>query len=911
MRCLPLGVVALLLVSCTDPDDPIGDVAADVASDGVAVIDAVEDLPSHDTEADSEVDSDTARDTPDLGAPDVGTDSDVALDCDDGLLGCPCAEDTDCRDGRCVALGFGDHRICTEFCEGECSEPGYACQPHDFDGREVNACFPIQTHCTPCADRPGCGSAANVCLSLADGSHCVDSCAIHGFCPAGSTCAEVDDGGLARSVCVPDAGVCAACLDPDEDGYGIGHACAGSDCAPDDPVSFSGAPEICDGADNDCDLEVDEAFDLATDPTNCGACGVTCSFPNAAPRCADGICSLAACIDGFGDCDGVPDNGCEVDLSDPTLCGACGPLEGVPGDACGACDSGVWACDGIGAVVCEGDLGDGALNACGGCGPLDDEPGAPCGACGGVWACDGGTLVCDGGSETTNACGGCAELPADPGDDCGPCGLDEVECDGIDAVVCTGATYANDCDGCTPLVASPGEACGHCGLDTWVCDGTEALACDGDTRLNECSGCGELLTEAGTPCGVCDSGSWECNGTETMACLGSSDSARNSCGGCGTLEVEPATPCGDCWDGTMLCLGLDDTICVGAAEDPDGDGLCGVDDLCPGFDDRNDEDGDSVPDGCDLCPGSDDLSDGDGDGYADGCDICLLGHDDFDLDGDTVPDACDVCDSFDDLSDGDGDTIPDGCDICNGSDDRVDLDADSVPDGCDACPGEDDREDDDSDGVPDACDACPGGDDRLDSDGDDVPNLCDVCDGGPDDVDADGDGVADACDACPGEDDRLDEDGDGIPDACEPDFIHPGDTTTVMEYAGWSVRCLEWSGDACTRMQQMASCAVCASYPHCDVWHDVTTMNNGSDRTTLNWCMLATGTAGFVAAGEGGPSAVFPYACGLHTTHPACDSNNVSIHVPGSTPDTNLGLLLNTDYCGATNRRLWADCTGW
>ena len=78
-------------------------------------------------------------------------------------------------------------------------------------------------------------------------------------------------------------------------------------------VPTNGGVEACDSADNDCDTETDEDFDLATDAENCGACGTVCALPNAESACVDGECLLIACIDGACDIDGVAENGCEVE----------------------------------------------------------------------------------------------------------------------------------------------------------------------------------------------------------------------------------------------------------------------------------------------------------------------------------------------------------------------------------------------------------------------------------------------------------------------------------------------------------------------------------------------------------------------------------------------------------------------
>jgi len=109
-------------------------------------------------------------------------------------------------------------------------------------------------------------------------------------------------------------------------------------------------------------------------------------------------------------------------------------------------------------------------------------------------------------------------------------------------------------------------------------------------------------------------------------------------------------------------------------DDSDGDGVCDVDDQCPGFDDKLDSDGDGVIDCLDQevnspCPNNVDANgvsmDSDGDGICDDLDICISGDNSIDSDSDGVPDACDACEGFDDSLDSDGDGIPDGCDTSN------------------------------------------------------------------------------------------------------------------------------------------------------------------------------------------------------------------------------------------------------
>jgi hypothetical protein len=96
------------------------------------------------------------------------------------------------------------------------------------------------------------------------------ACTSNKDCASGKIC--VKEEGKSRGSCLErEDEVEPTCIDGDEDGFGDGDTCAGPDCDDNDPNVYPGAPELCDGKDNDCDCaEVETCtVDLVDEETPC------------------------------------------------------------------------------------------------------------------------------------------------------------------------------------------------------------------------------------------------------------------------------------------------------------------------------------------------------------------------------------------------------------------------------------------------------------------------------------------------------------------------------------------------------------------------------------------------------------------------------------------------------------------
>jgi hypothetical protein len=414
----------------------------------------------------------------------------------------------------------------------------------DCDNDRANGCEKDVSR-----DVQNCGKCGTVCPSAQGGTPwCKNSVCGETVCPGGKGDCNGDPADGCETDLTTDAKNCKTCGNLCVVANGTAK-CNNTVCA----VATCTAPyDNCNGSYADgCESNTD------TDLANCGKCGNGCSVANGAAKCVAGACGVKSCTSPFADCNGLPGDGCEINLSnDQANCGGCG----ATGKNCSNAYANATAhCMASGCVFdscvtnfdnCNNDLGDGCesnlktdKSHCGACTTACGTANASATSCNmGTCSpmCAGTYLAC------SNPQNGCVTNSATDKANCSAC---NKVCDETAAAHVTSNTCSSSA--CNPACVAPWDNC-----DTNKFNGCETDTSSSRTNCGMCgktcdvSAAAHVITNncVSSQCDPKCSGLYaNCDGDKTNGCEKAVDSDSSNCGNCnvvcGTTHAASGTSC--------------------------------------------------------------------------------------------------------------------------------------------------------------------------------------------------------------------------------------------------------------------------------------------------------------------------------------------------------------------------------
>jgi hypothetical protein len=442
---------------------------------------------------------------------------DPYADCN-GMLSDGCETNTATDIVNCAACGTvcnsqnGVASCTAKVCGITCNQ-GYA----NCDGQLSNGCE-INTN----LDVNNCNTCGNVCPAPSGTPKCVlGVCGIANCAPDMGDCDGNVNNGCETNL-TSSVSNCKTCGNSCSVANGTA-ACVASTCS----VATCNADwENCNGLYSDgCETNLKTT-------ANCGGCGVSCSLANATSSCATGACQVQSCNAGWGNCDGLSVNGCEINTdTSVTNCGTCAKVcnntNGTAGCASGVCS-----------ITCASGWGNCDSNPDNGCETATTNNTDACGTCGKVCAVANGTPACIG---TSCAIQGCTS----PWKDCNNQYTDGCEINTSNNLANCGAC-GNACSGTNGAASCTSGVCGiACNPGYGNCDGNVANGCESNlnTDVAHCGSCPNACSfaNASSVCssgicqlGSCNPGYANCDGNMANGCEVSLSTTSN-CGSCGIV----------------------------------------------------------------------------------------------------------------------------------------------------------------------------------------------------------------------------------------------------------------------------------------------------------------------------------------------------------------------------------------